>query len=100
MCVARRLSDCRTGPGFAVLLLGRVIQAVGAGVILPVMMSAALLIFPVYQRGMVMGMVGIAITLAPALGPTISGFIITLFQLACHFLAQCAGLCRHHFTCP
>lgn len=81
LCVS--LAGCliaTLAPGFAVLLLGRVIQAVGTGVILPVMMSAALLIFPVYQRGMVMGMVGIAITLAPALGPTISGFIITLFS--------------------
>ncbi|HGP1636865.1 TPA: MFS transporter, partial [Salmonella enterica] len=81
LCVS--LAGCliaALAPGFVVLLLGRVIQAVGTGVILPVMMSAALLIFPVYQRGMVMGMIGIAITLAPALGPTISGFIITLFS--------------------
>nr|WP_242452404.1 DHA2 family efflux MFS transporter permease subunit [Morganella morganii] len=81
LCVS--LAGCliaALSPGFAVLLLGRVIQAIGTGVILPVMLSAALLIFPVYQRGMVMGMVGIAITLAPALGPTISGFIITLFS--------------------
>lgn len=66
-------------PGFTVLLLGRVIQAIGTGVVLPVLLSAALLIFPVYQRGMVMGLVGIAITLAPALGPTLSGFILTAF---------------------
>ncbi|KKK39877.1 multidrug MFS transporter [Mesobacillus campisalis] len=62
---------------FAVLLLGRVVQAVGTGLLLPVMLSVMMLIFPIQKRGVVMGLMGLVITLAPALGPTLSGVIIS-----------------------
>ncbi|WP_323703174.1 DHA2 family efflux MFS transporter permease subunit [Mammaliicoccus sp. Dog046] len=71
-------------PVFAVLLLGRVIQAIGTGIILPVMMTVMLNIFPVNKRGVVMGIMGLVITLAPAVGPTLSGVIIT--TLNWHFI--------------
>ncbi|GGP14919.1 MDR family MFS transporter [Oceanobacillus neutriphilus] len=62
---------------FQMLLMGRVIQAMGTGIILPLMMNVILLIFPMHRRGIVMGMMGLVITTAPAIGPTLSGFIVT-----------------------
>ncbi|MDF2857428.1 MAG: transporter [Neobacillus sp.] len=62
---------------FSILLLGRVVQAIGTGLLLPVMLSVMLLIFPIQKRGVVMGLMGLVITLAPALGPTLSGIIIS-----------------------
>ncbi|MCM3397059.1 DHA2 family efflux MFS transporter permease subunit [Oceanobacillus profundus] len=64
-------------PTFMVLLLGRIIQAIGTVLILPVMTTVLLIIFPVHKRGTVMGLMGLVITLAPALGPTLSGVIIS-----------------------
>lgn len=62
---------------FEILMIGRVIQAVGTGILLPVMLSVVLLIFPIHKRGMVMGLMGLVITTAPAIGPTLSGIIIS-----------------------
>ncbi|MEF2965711.1 DHA2 family efflux MFS transporter permease subunit [Paenibacillus sp. M1] len=62
---------------FAVLLIGRLVQAVGTGLLLPVMLNVVLIIFPVQKRGVVMGIVGLVITTAPAIGPTLSGVIIS-----------------------
>lgn len=64
-------------PTFAVLLTGRLIQAIGTGIILPLMFSVVMLIFPVQKRGAVMGIVGIVLTAGPALGPSIAGLIIS-----------------------
>jgi MFS transporter, DHA2 family, lincomycin resistance protein len=66
-----------TNFSFSILMLGRVVQAVGTGLLLPVMLSVMLLIFPIQKRGVVMGLMGLVITLAPALGPTLSGVIIS-----------------------
>ncbi|WP_085992888.1 MDR family MFS transporter [Oceanobacillus senegalensis] len=64
-------------PSFPILLAGRLVQAIGTGLLLPVMTTVLLIIFPVYKRGVVMGIMGLVITLAPALGPTLSGVIIS-----------------------
>lgn len=64
-------------PSFSILLIGRLVQAVGTGVFLPLMFSVVLMIFPMNKRGAVMGIVGLVITAGPALGPTISGLIIS-----------------------
>lgn len=64
-------------PSFAVLMTGRLVQAVGTGILIPVMTSVLLIIFPVHKRGIVMGIMGLVITLGPALGPTLSGVIIS-----------------------
>ncbi|TWT06494.1 multidrug efflux MFS transporter [Planococcus sp. CPCC 101016] len=64
-------------PSFAILLIGRLIQAIGTGIFLPLMFSVILLIFPIQKRGSVMGIVGLVITAGPALGPTLSGLIIS-----------------------
>lgn len=64
-------------PNFPVLLIGRLIQAMGTGIFLPLMFSVVLIIFPIQKRGAVMGIVGLVITAGPALGPTLSGLIIS-----------------------
>lgn len=64
-------------PSFAVLLTGRLVQAIGTGIFLPLMFSVIMLIFPIQKRGAVMGIVGLVITAGPALGPTLSGLIIS-----------------------
>ncbi|MEH7225291.1 DHA2 family efflux MFS transporter permease subunit [Bacillus sp. JJ1566] len=62
---------------FIMLLIGRIVQAIGTGILIPVMTSVLLIIFPVHKRGVVMGIMGLVITLGPALGPTLSGVIIS-----------------------
>ncbi|MBK3495140.1 multidrug efflux MFS transporter [Viridibacillus sp. YIM B01967] len=63
-------------PTFSFLLLGRIIQAFGTGLILPIMMNTILIIFPPEERGGAMGLIGLVIMFAPAIGPTLSGIII------------------------
>lgn len=65
---------------FNSLIIGRIIQSVGAGIMMPLMQSVFLLMFPVKSRGMAMGLVGLVISFAPAIGPTISGWIITTYS--------------------
>ncbi|HEX7063991.1 MAG TPA: DHA2 family efflux MFS transporter permease subunit [Bacillales bacterium] len=67
---------CGVGPGFGSVLAGRIIQASGAGIIMPLMMNVFLTIFPVEKRGSAMGLVGMAMIFAPAIGPTLSGWIV------------------------
>ncbi|MER1999390.1 MAG: MFS transporter [Lysinibacillus sp.] len=62
---------------FTILLVGRFVQALATGIILPLMFSVVMLIFPVQKRGAVMGIVGIILTAGPALGPSIAGLIVS-----------------------
>ncbi|ANY67187.1 multidrug MFS transporter [Paenibacillus sp. BIHB 4019] len=71
---------CGTATIFPMLLVGRVIQALGTGLMLPVMMNTILVIFPPEKRGGAMGMIGLVIMSAPAIGPTLSGLIIESFN--------------------
>ncbi|QKS48896.1 DHA2 family efflux MFS transporter permease subunit (plasmid) [Paenibacillus cellulosilyticus] len=66
--------------GFPVLLSGRLIQAAGAGMIMPLIMQVALTLFPPEKRGGIMGIVGLALVVAPAIGPTLAGFILDKFN--------------------
>lgn len=63
-------------PGFAMLLVGRVVQAVGTAIMLPLLMTTTMTLVPADRRGQVMGNISIVISVAPALGPTISGLIL------------------------
>lgn len=67
---------CFLAQNFSVLLIGRLIQAIGVGLSMPLLQNIMLTIFPPEKRGSAMGMAGIVIGLAPALGPTLSGWII------------------------
>ena len=63
-------------PSFEVLLLARVLQAIGAGVQMPLGSVVMMLLFPKEKRGMAMGLVGIVVAFAPAIGPTLSGWVV------------------------
>jgi len=65
-----------TAPTFMMLLAGRVIQAIGTGLIIPLLMNTLLNIYPAEKRGSVMGVLFLIFTFAPAIGPTLSGIII------------------------
>ncbi|MCA0172542.1 MDR family MFS transporter [Bacillus sp. RAR_GA_16] len=67
---------CAVAPNFALLMVGRIIQASGAGIIIPLMQTILFLIFPVEKRGAAMGMFGLVISFAPAIGPTLSGWLV------------------------
>ena len=67
---------CFVAQDFGMLLTGRLVQAAGVGVSMPLLQTIMLSIFPPEKRGAAMGTTGIVIGLAPALGPTLSGWII------------------------
>ncbi|MBD8070829.1 DHA2 family efflux MFS transporter permease subunit [Bacillus sp. PS06] len=67
---------CGIAPNFSTLLIGRLIQAGGTGLLMPVMMNTILLIYPPHKRGGAMGTIGLVIMFAPAIGPTLSGVIL------------------------
>jgi len=63
-------------PGFPVLLLARVVQASGTAIMMPLLMTTLMTIVPPQSRGRMMGRVSVVISLAPAIGPTLSGFLL------------------------
>ncbi|MEU6131552.1 MDR family MFS transporter [Saccharopolyspora sp. NPDC047091] len=64
-------------PGFAVLLVGRVVQACGTAVMMPLLMTSVMRLVPVAKRGATMGTITIVIAVAPAVGPTIGGAVLS-----------------------
>lgn len=71
-------------PVFPVLLVGRILQATGTALIMPLLMTVAMTVVPPQRRGTVMGLISIVMAVAPALGPTASGFILN--ALTWHWL--------------
>ncbi|SES67200.1 drug resistance transporter, EmrB/QacA subfamily [Oceanobacillus limi] len=71
---------CAISPNFGLLMVGRIIQAAGAGIMMPLMMTVFLLIFPIEKRGTAMGTVGLVIGFAPAIGPTLSGWLLEQYS--------------------
>ena len=67
-------------PGFEILLVARVIQASGTAIMMPLLFTTVLNLVPPANRGRVIGNVSIVISVAPALGPTISGFILNYLE--------------------
>ncbi|MCR2805902.1 DHA2 family efflux MFS transporter permease subunit [Paenibacillus soyae] len=67
-------------PGFELLLLGRVLQASGTGLLFPLLTNVVFSIVALEKRGSAMGTIGIVITFAPAIGPTLSGIIVEHFS--------------------
>ena len=63
-------------PFFGILLLGRVLQAMACGVVMPMVFTVILLIFPREKRGQAMGIVSLVIGFAPAVGPSVSGLLV------------------------
>lgn len=63
-------------PGFPFLLLARVVQASGTAILMPMLMTTLMTVVPPGSRGRMMGRISIVMALAPAIGPTLSGFIL------------------------
>ncbi len=63
-------------PTFGVLLAARMIQASGSAIMMPLLMNVMLASFPVERRGAAMGIFGLVMITAPAIGPTLSGWLI------------------------
>ena len=78
---------CFIAPNFYVMLVGRSVQALGAGILMPLMQVVLLVSFPKEQRGLAMGIFGLIIGFAPAIGPTASGWIVNHYSWHMLFLA-------------
>lgn len=65
-----------TADVYWVLIIGRMVQAVGAGVVLPLQTIVILYMFPIEKRGAAMGLIGLGMNFAPAIGPTFSGWVV------------------------
>lgn len=63
-------------PTFGLLLTGRVVQAVGTAIMMPLLMTTVLNVVPLSRRGRVMGLISIVISVAPASGPAVGGVIL------------------------
>lgn len=63
-------------PSFPLLLLGRMLQAACTGIVMPMVFTVILLVFPREKRGGAMGIVGLIMGFAPAIGPSVSGMLV------------------------
>lgn len=77
---------------FPVLLTGRMLQASGSAIMMPLLMNVMLVSFPIEKRGAAMGIFGLILMAAPAIGPTLSGWIIEHYdwRMLFHFLTPIA----------
>ena len=73
---------CACAPTFAVLLAGRLVQAVSAACFVPLLFNGILAIYPPLRRGTAMGVITMMFTVAPAIGPTITGLILLPASIA------------------
>ncbi|MBS4191901.1 DHA2 family efflux MFS transporter permease subunit [Bacillus sp. FJAT-49705] len=77
---------------FPVLLTGRMLQASGSAILMPLLMNVMLVSFPIEKRGTAMGIFGLILMSAPAIGPTLSGWIIEHYdwRMLFHFITPIA----------
>ena len=83
-----------TADVFPVLLTGRMLQASGSAILMPLLMNVMLTSFPIEKRGTAMGVFGLILMAAPAIGPTLSGWIVQNYdwRMLFHFISPIAGL--------
>jgi DHA2 family lincomycin resistance protein-like MFS transporter len=67
---------CAVAPGLDALIVGRIVQATGTAIMFPLLMTTVMTLVPPAMRGRVMGNLSVVISVAPALGPTVSGLIL------------------------
>lgn len=99
---------CALAPAFGVLLAGRVVQATGTAVMVPLLMTTILRLVPASRRGQTMGTITVVIAVAPAVGPTLSGVILSALGwrwmfwivLPIALLALSAGAARLRVSAP
>jgi EmrB/QacA subfamily drug resistance transporter len=79
---------------FPILLAGRMLQASGSAIMMPLLMNVMLVSFPIEKRGTAMGVFGLIIMFAPAIGPTLSGWIIEHYdwRMLFHFITPISVL--------
>jgi EmrB/QacA subfamily drug resistance transporter len=79
---------CSMAMNFPVMMIGRVVQAAGAGILMPLGSNVFMTLFPPHKSGAAMGMLGIAMILAPAVGPTTTGYVIQNYDWHVMFYAM------------
>lgn len=67
---------CALAPGFTVLVMGRIVQAAGTAVMIPLVMTTVMTLVPAERRGAMMGNITLVIAVAPAIGPMIGGLVL------------------------
>lgn len=67
-------------PTFEILLLGRIVQAMGSAIMFPLLMTTIMDLVPEDSRGRIMGNIGIVMSVAPAMGPAVSGVILNYLE--------------------
>mgnify|MGYP000240741361 CR=1 FL=1 len=70
---------CAVAPNFMLLLVGRILQSAGSGVLLPLVAVVPMLVYPPDKRGTAMGLAGIVMAAGPAIGPVVGGLVIDSF---------------------
>jgi len=77
---------------FPLLLAGRMLQASGSAILMPLLMNVMLVSFPIEKRGAAMGVFGLILMFAPAIGPTLSGWIVEHYdwRMLFHFVTPIA----------
>src|SRR5690606_6484941 len=71
---------CALAPGIELLIAGRVVQASGTAIMMPLLMTSVMTLVPAESRGKIMGNISIVMSVAPAIGPMIGGFILTHYD--------------------
>ncbi|MEH7274350.1 DHA2 family efflux MFS transporter permease subunit [Neobacillus vireti] len=79
---------------FPLLLSARMVQAAGSAIMMPLLMNVMLVSFPIEKRGTAMGVFGLILMFAPAIGPTLSGWIIEHYdwRMLFHFITPIAAV--------
>ncbi|MEH7180413.1 DHA2 family efflux MFS transporter permease subunit [Neobacillus vireti] len=79
---------------FPILLAGRMTQAAGSAIMMPLLMNVMLVSFPIEKRGAAMGIFGLILMGAPAIGPTLSGWLIEHYdwRMLFHFVTPIAAI--------
>ena len=78
---------CAVSPTFLVLIIGRLLQGVGYGIILTMTQMVILIVVPEGKKGFAMGIYGLAVTLAPIIAPTVCGIVIDHYSWRVLFYA-------------
>ncbi|WP_339228478.1 DHA2 family efflux MFS transporter permease subunit [Oceanobacillus sp. FSL K6-2867] len=79
---------------FPILLAARMVQASGSAIMMPLLMNVMLISFPISKRGTAMGVFGLILMFAPAIGPTLSGWIVEHYdwRMLFHFVTPIAAV--------
>jgi DHA2 family lincomycin resistance protein-like MFS transporter len=77
---------CALSPGLPLLIVGRVVQASGTAIMMPLLMTTVMTLVPPDQRGKMMGNISIVMSVAPAVGPVLAGFILAYLEWRFFFI--------------